>query len=112
SYLSAIEPAQLQALALTSLKIDSQGAAIGIIFFGFESLLQGWLVFNSRFLPRLLGVLSMIGGLGWLPFLWPPLGYQAFMGVALFALVSLIATCGWLLIRGVDDAKWRERATL
>ena len=54
----------------------------------------------------------MIGGLGWLTFLWPPLGMQVVMGVALFAIIGVIATTGWLFIRGVDDVKWRARATL
>jgi Domain of unknown function (DUF4386) len=112
SYLAAIEPAQLEALSLAFIRINSQAAAIALIFFGFQSLLQGWLVFNSGFLPRFLGVISMVGGLGWLTFLWPPLGYQAFMGVALVALVGVIATVGWLFIRGVDDVKWRARAAL
>jgi hypothetical protein len=112
SYLSAIHPAELEALSLAFIKINSQGAAIALIFFGFEGMLQGWLVFKSGFLPRFLGVLSMISGLGWLTFLWPPLGYWAFTGVALFALAGTIATTGWLFIRGVDDMKWRERAAL
>ncbi len=112
SYLSAIQPAQLEALSLAFIKINAQGAAIGIIFFGFESLLRGWLLFKSEFLPRFLGVLSMVSGLGWLTFLWPPLGSRAFVGVALFTIAGLIATIGWLFIRGVDDVKWRERAAL
>jgi len=112
SYLSAIQPAQLEALSLAFLKINSQGAAIGLIFFGFETLLRGWLIFKSGFLPRFLGVLSMVSGLGWLTFLWPPLGSRSFVVVALFAIAGLIATIGWLFIRGVDDAKWRERAAL
>lgn len=112
SYLSAIEPAQLEALSLAFLRINSQGAAIALIFFGFETLLRGWLVFKSGFLPRFLGVLSMIGGLGWLTYLWPPLGSQVFIVVALFAIVGVIVTTGWLFIRGVDDVKWRERAAL
>lgn len=111
-YLSALETAQLEALSLAFLRINSQGAAIGLIFFGFEGLLRGWLVFRSGFLPRFLGVLSMVGGLGWLTFLWPPLGYQLFMGIALFALVGVILLTGWLFIRGVDDEKWRARAAL
>jgi hypothetical protein len=111
-YLSALPTAQLEALALTFIRINSQGAAIALIFFGFETLLRGWLLFNSGFLPRFLGVLSMIGGLGWLTFLWPPLGSQAFTGVALFAIAGTFATTGWLLIRGVDDVKWKERAAL
>jgi hypothetical protein len=112
SYLSVIEPVQLEALALASIKINNQGAAIALIFFGFETLLRGWLLFKSGFLPRFLGVLSMVGGLGWLTFLWPPLGSQAFIGVALFAIAGVIATTGWLFIRGVDDEKWRARAAL
>ena len=111
-YLSVIEPAQLEALSLAFLRINSQGAAIGLIFFGFEGLLRGWLVFKSGFLPRFLGVMSMIAGFGWLTYLWPPLGSQAFTFVALFALVGVIITAAWLFIRGVDDAKWRARAAL
>jgi hypothetical protein len=112
SSLSAFPPAQLEALSLAFIRINSQGASIAIIFFGFETLLRGWLVLNSGFLPRFLGVLSMIGGLGWLTFLWPPLGSRAFPGVALFAIASVIVTTGWLFIRGVDDVQWRARAAL
>jgi hypothetical protein len=112
SYLSAIPPEQLAALSLAFIRINNQGAAIAIIFFGFEGLLRGWLVYRSGFLPRFLGVLSMVSGLGWLTFLWPPLGSRAFIGVALFAIAGVIVTSGWLFIRGVDDVKWRERAAL
>lgn len=111
-YLAAMPTAQLEALALLFLRINSQGAAIALVFFGFETLLRGWLIFRSEFLPRFLGVLSMIGGIGWLTWLWPPLGSRAFTVVALFAIVSVIATAGWLFVRGVDDAKWKERAEL
>jgi hypothetical protein len=102
----------LSELSLVFIRINGRGAAIALIFFGFEGLLSGWLMFKSGFLPRFLGVLSMVGGLGWLTFLWPPLGSQAFIPVAMFAIVGVFATAGWLLIRGVDDAKWRERAAL
>jgi hypothetical protein len=111
-YLSAMEPAQLEALSLAFLRINSQGAAIGLIFFGFEALLRGWLLYRSTFLPRFLGVLSMAGGIGWLTYLWPPFGSQMFPIVAPFALVGVVATTGWLFLRGVDDAKWKERAAL
>lgn len=112
SYLSAFDPAQLEALSLAFIRINVHGAAIALIFFGFETLLRGWLLFSSEFLPRFLGVLSMIGGIGWLTWLWPPLGSQAFTGVALFAIAGVIATSGWLFIRGVDDEKWKQRAAL
>jgi hypothetical protein len=112
SYFSALQPAQLEALSLVFLELNSQGAAIALIFFGFETVIRGWLLFNADFLPRFLGVLSMVGGLGWLTYLWPPLGAQVFLWVALFAIADVILTTGWLFIRGVDDVKWRARATL
>ncbi|MEO7182065.1 MAG: DUF4386 domain-containing protein [Gemmatimonadaceae bacterium] len=112
AYLSAFEPTQLAALSFVFIKINNQGAAIALVFFGFEGVLRGWLIYRSEFLPRLLGVLSMVSGAGWLTYLWPPLGSKAFLFVVLFAIVGVILTTGWLFIRGVDDAKWRQRAAL
>jgi hypothetical protein len=44
-----------------------------LAFFGVYCLLIGGLVFRSGFLPRPIGVLMMIGGLGWLTFGYPAL---------------------------------------
>src|SRR6267143_1619750 len=68
SYLSVFNTEQLQALTLLFLKVNDQGAAIALVFFGFSTLLKGWLVIKSTFLPRWLGVLSVVGGIGWLAF--------------------------------------------
>lgn len=54
----------------------------------------------------------MVAGIGWLTFLWPPLGSQLFSVIALFAIAGVIAIAGWLFIRGVDGVKWRLRAEL
>ncbi len=59
----------------------------------------------------MLGVIGVIGGAGWLSYLYPPLASKVFVPVALFALVGCAVTIGWLLIRGVDERKWREMAT-
>jgi hypothetical protein len=112
SYLSSLAPAQLEVLSLAFIRINNAGAGIGLAFFGFETFLRGWLVFKSGFLPRFLGVLSMVSGLGWITWVWPPLGSQVFMVNALVAIVGVILMCGWLFVRGVDDAKWKERAAL
>jgi hypothetical protein len=112
AYLSAFDANQLATLSLVSIRINDQAAAIALVFFGVESLLEGWLIYRSAFLPRFLGAIAMIGGIGWLTYVWPPLGSKAFMFVALFAIVGVILTTGWLLIRGVNEKSWYERVAL
>src|SRR2546427_12602103 len=77
-YLNVFSAEQLQALALLFLKVNDHGAGIALVFFGFYALLTGYLMIRSTFLPRILGVLSVLGGLGWLSFLYLPLGYRLF----------------------------------
>jgi len=109
--LSGFSAEQLQGLALLLLKVNDHGAALALAFFGFSTPLNGYLIFRSTFLPRWLGVLSMIAGLGWLTFLYPPLGYPAFPFIALLGLLGAAATIFWLLVFGVNEERWKEKAT-
>ncbi len=63
-FLSVFSAEQLQALALLFLKVNDRGAAIALVFFGFYALLTGYLIIRSTFLPRILGVVSVIAGFG------------------------------------------------
>jgi len=109
-YLSVFNAEQLQALALLLLNVNNQAAGMALAFFGFSTLLNGYLIFNSTFLPRFLGVLSVIGGLGWLTFLYPPLGLQLFPYILLVAMIGSISSILWLLIKGVNVEQWKKRA--
>jgi len=111
-YLSVFNPEQLQSLALLFLKVNDHGAGIALVFFGFYALLTGYLIVKSTFLPQILGVVSMFGGLGWLTFLYPPLGYRLFPYVALFGLLGAAALILWLLVFGVNEQRWKEQATV
>jgi hypothetical protein len=111
-YLSVFDAKQLQALALLFLKVNGQGAAIALVFFGLEALLNGYLILKSTFLPRALGVLGIVGGLGWLTFLSPPLGYRLFLYVAAVGILGSLATIVWLLVFGVNEERWKAQARL
>ena len=109
-YLSAFSAEQLQALALLFLKLNEHGAAIALVFFGFYALLTGYLMIRSTFLPRILGMLSVLGGLGWLTFLYQPLGYRLFPYIAAFGLLGAASLVLWLLVFGVNEPRWKEQA--
>lgn len=108
--LSGFNAAQLQSMALILLKVNDFGAATALAFFGMSTPLIGYLIFKSTFLPRWLGALVMVAGIGWLAFLYPPLGYRIFLIIAPLGLLSALVKIFWLLIRGVDESKWKEQA--
>jgi len=109
--LSVFSTEELQSLALLLLKVNDQGAGLALAFFGFSTTLNGYLVFRSGFLPRWLGVLSLASGLGWLTFLYPPLGHRAFPFVVIVALLDSAAMIFWLVVFGVNEERWKEQAS-
>ena len=106
----AFTPDQLQALSLLFLQINDHAAGMALGFFGLDALLRGYLIFRSTFLPRALGVMTLITGAGLTTFLSPTLGYRLFPIIALAGLLASAATITWLLAFGVDEQRWWERA--
>ena len=81
-----------------------------LLFFGPYCLLIGYLIFRSTFLPRILGALMALAGLGWLAFLTPNLAHSLSLcieGLGIFAEASLML---WLLVMGVNVKRWKEQA--
>lgn len=105
-YLNVFGPGQLQALALLSIKINNVMAGIALVFLGLCTLFQGYLIIKSTFLPRFLGVIAVVSGLGWLTYAYPPLGSALFYYLIVLAMLGLLLTAGWLLVRGVDEQRW------
>ncbi len=109
-YLSVFPDEQLRAMALLFLWINYLAETVAVVFFGLFAIVQGYLVFRSTFLPRALGILSCVGGFGWLTYLYEPLARQLFPLIVGLALLGAGATVFWLLIFGVDETKWRSLA--
>jgi hypothetical protein len=110
SSVSALTTPQLQALAAVFLKLNAYAFDLDLVFFGFWCVLTGGLIFRSAFLPRLLGVLLAIDGVGWLIYMYPPLAYRLFPFIAGASGLAEIPLQLWLLVMGVNAARWKEQA--
>jgi hypothetical protein len=107
-YLNAYPTDQLQALAYLLLGLHDQGLLIAHIFFGLWLLPMGYLVFQSGFLPKIVGILLVIAGLGYVV-----QSFAAFLGYNLNIIVITglgeLVFLLWLLIKGVDAEQWKKR---
>lgn len=87
------------------------GSGIFMVFYGVASLLRGILIFRSGYFPRTLGLLLVLGGLGFavenfVVVILPKLDSGLY---ALPMFVAMVALAGWLLIKGLDSERWSER---
>ena len=108
-HLNAYSTAQLQAAAYFLLRLHDQGLLIAHVFFGLWLLPMGYLVYKSRFIPRLVGVLFGVAGVGYVV-----QSFAAFVGynvnIILFTGLGELVFLLWLLIRGVNVVQWKKRA--
>ena len=110
-HLTAFTADQLQAFASLFLDIYEHGFSIAHIFWGLWLFPLGYLVFKSGFLPKVIGVLLIIAGLGYLVdftlfFLFPDITVT----VSEFTFVGEVLLILWLLIKGVNVEQWEKRA--
>jgi hypothetical protein len=75
-----------------------------LVFFGPFCLLIGYLIFRSTFLPRILGVLMALAGLGWLIFL-SPLASHLLTCLKIIGFIAEASLMLWLLVMGVNIPK-------
>ena len=113
TYLNTFQPDQLATLSLLSLNIQTQGYAIGLVFFGFYCLIVGYVIYKSKFLPKILGILYAITGLCYLinsftMFLTKGFENPLFLYLAVPIFIGELSLCLWLLIKGIDTSKMIE----
>jgi hypothetical protein len=110
-YLRAFDPAQLHAALLLVLRLHDHGIYIAHVFWGLWLLPFGYLVYRSGFLPRLLGVLVLIAGAGYLAdFVRYVLAPDLAITLTQFTFVGELLLPLWLVVRGVDARRWEELA--
>jgi hypothetical protein len=120
SYLAVVGTDQLQALGLLFLEAHSIGYSVGLVFFGINCLVLGYLVFKSGYLPKVLGILLVFAGVGYLvdcfaQFLLPTYDlYADTFAMVVFgpAIIGELSMALWLLIKGVNVSASDQRVTL
>lgn len=100
-YVTAFGAAQLQAQVKLYLGTFRDDWSIGLVLFGIHLLLLGVLMYRSGYIPRVLGILLVIDGGGWVvnslqPYLFPQANLK-FLFATFFGEVFLML---WLLVRG------------
>ena len=78
--------------------------------FGVHCLLIGYLIYQSRFLPRFMGVLMAFAGFSYLTYVSPPLAHYLYPYNLVPGVLGEGALTLWLLVMGVNAREWNEQA--
>jgi hypothetical protein len=113
AYMNTFSPDQINSLVLLSMKFYGFAGMIVTAYYGIGWLVRSYLIFHSGYLPKFLGVLMAIGGLGFvvrnfLLILAP--AYASDLFLMLMFPGGLILTL-WLLVKGVNVSKWRAKVS-
>lgn len=98
-YLKVFTPDQLNAQVMFSLGTFKKSWNFGILFFGIHLGLLGYLVFRSKYIPRTIGILVIISGLGYLITSLRPFFPDMITDFAKFTFFGELIFMFWLLIR-------------
>lgn len=107
--MGAFTPDQRSALAYLAIRISGTIAWLFLSLYGIASMLRGYLIVRSTYIPRIFGVLFILGGVGFFlrsaTYLLAP-KYSSPLLLLPMA-VAGIPMMAWLLIRGIDPARVR-----
>ena len=110
-YLKVSSVDQLYSQVMFILDLSHYGAFIAAIFWGLWLLPLGYLILKSNFIPKLIGILIIAAGLGYLVdsvalFLLPDLNID----MSQFTFIGEVLLLLWLLIKGINVEQWEKRA--
>lgn len=101
SYLSVFTPAQVHAEALSEINSYNDVWAASLVMFGFHLLLVGYLAYRSGYVPRLLGILLAVAGLGYLiDSFGTVLSHGSWTEISSFTFIGEFLLALWLVIWG------------
>jgi hypothetical protein len=113
-YVSAFDTEQVNALVQLFLDTNAFMIILWGLLFGFHLLLLGYLIYRSDFLPKVLGILLLIGAIGYLAqsyghILVPEYDQILSTVVIVLSIPGELAFTVWLLWKGVNVERWEQR---
>jgi hypothetical protein len=113
AFIKAFTPEQLYALTNLAIRSHSYGYSVALLFTGCTFLVHGYLIFKSGYLPKMLGIMIQIAGLGYISngfavILFPAIANTVFLAIILPVFAGEISLSLWLLIKGVNVRKWNQ----
>jgi hypothetical protein len=113
-YLNTFGSAQLQTLAVLSLRLYQFAFSVNLGLFSIDCLSTGYLIYKSTFLPRALGLLLALGGMCYLynsvAYFAPPETFpDLFPYSYLPALVAEVSLALWLTVAGINAVRWEAQ---
>lgn len=111
---------QLHSQIMLFLGAHGVGYSLGLVFFGANCFIFGYLVFKSGYFPKVLGALLVIAGAVYLAdgfakvLMADYAAYQSFfdMTVVPLTVTGELAMCLWLLVKGVNVSRVPDNAAL
>ena len=107
-HLAAFTPEQLEALARVFLSLYGNLSGLFMLFYGTAWMIRGWLTWRSTYLPRFLDALMVLAGAGFFAANVAKLAAPGWSPEILLApmFVNAVVLAGWMIFKGVDQAKW------
>lgn len=110
-YLKSFTPDQLHTLSYLSIKLHDFGFGVGLIFFGFVCLIEGYLIFKSGYFPKTIGVLMAIAGICYLTNSFALILAPQFSSITLLlpCVIAELSLSLWLIFKGVNLSLWKQK---
>ena len=111
AYLQSFSAGQLNSVVYFFVYVYSAGAGLFMVFYGLASIVRGYLIYRSTYIPRFIGVLLMIVGVAFVAknltlVLAPAYSWDFLL---LPAPLTIVVLTVWFLWKGVDVEKWNAR---
>jgi hypothetical protein len=107
NYLDVFSLEELQSLSLLFLNIHQYGVYVWGLFFAIHLVFLGYLIYKSNYVPKIMGILMMVGSLGYIGESLMELTFSKNEIVSTGIVISLIASvlgelsfAIWLLVTG------------